>query len=96
MPLARSISNLGVSANLYGLYRFWTLSAQAPEGPARSTDYARERSPGSRPALCDRCGQDHTELGWKPRYSFGQGLEATVRWYLDHLDWYQQVRDQAG
>jgi dTDP-glucose 4,6-dehydratase len=36
------------------------------------------------------------ELGWKPRHSFEQGLAATVGWYLDHLDWCQQVREQAG
>jgi dTDP-glucose 4,6-dehydratase len=36
------------------------------------------------------------ELGWTPRHSFEQGLEATVRWYLDHLDWCQQVRERAG
>jgi dTDP-glucose 4,6-dehydratase len=27
------------------------------------------------------------ELGWKPRHSFEQGLEATVSWYLNNLDW---------
>jgi len=37
-----------------------------------------------------------TELGWKPRHSFEQGLEATVRWYLEHLDWCGEVRDRAG
>jgi dTDP-glucose 4,6-dehydratase len=36
------------------------------------------------------------ELGWQPRHSFEQGLEATVRWYLEHLDWCQMVRDRAG
>ena len=36
------------------------------------------------------------ELGWKPRHSFEKGLEATVSWYLDHLDWCQQVREHAG
>ncbi|MEB3243984.1 MAG: dTDP-glucose 4,6-dehydratase [Cyanobacteriota bacterium] len=36
------------------------------------------------------------ELGWKPRHSFEQGLESTVRWYLNHLDWCQQVRERAG
>ena len=36
------------------------------------------------------------DLGWKPRHSFEQGLEATLRWYLDHLDWCQQVRERAG
>ena len=37
-----------------------------------------------------------TELGWKPRHSFEQGLETTVRWYLDNLAWCQQVRERAG
>ena len=36
------------------------------------------------------------ELGWKPRHSFEAGLEATVRWYLDNLDWCAQVRARAG
>ena len=38
----------------------------------------------------------NSELGWEPRHSFEQGLEATVRWYLDHLQWCQMVRGQAG
>ena len=37
-----------------------------------------------------------TELGWTPRHSFEQGLEATVRWYLEHLEWCLQVLEQAG
>ena len=34
------------------------------------------------------------ELGWRPRYSFEDGLQATVRWYLEHRDWCERV--QAG
>ncbi len=37
-----------------------------------------------------------TELGWMPRHSFEQGLEATVRWYLEHLDWCKTVKERAG
>jgi dTDP-glucose 4,6-dehydratase len=37
-----------------------------------------------------------TELGWTPRHSFEQGLEATVRWYLEHLDWCKTVKERAG
>ena len=36
------------------------------------------------------------ELGWKPKHSFEEGLQATVEWYLHNLDWCQKVRDQAG
>jgi dTDP-glucose 4,6-dehydratase len=34
------------------------------------------------------------ELGWAPRHTFEQGLESTVRWYVEHRDWCNQV--QAG
>jgi dTDP-glucose 4,6-dehydratase len=37
-----------------------------------------------------------SELGWKPSHSFEAGLEATVRWYLEHQDWCSQVRARAG
>ena len=35
------------------------------------------------------------ELGWHPRHDFRSGLKQTVRWYLEHQDWCQKVRDRA-
>ena len=32
------------------------------------------------------------ELGWTPRHSFEQGLENTVRWYLEHQEWVRHVQ----
>ncbi len=37
-----------------------------------------------------------TELGWQPRHSFEEGLAATVRWYLEHQGWCEQVRQRGG
>src|SRR5262249_15445789 len=34
------------------------------------------------------------ELGWEPNHTFETGLEATVRWYLDNADWWQDIRQQ--
>jgi dTDP-glucose 4,6-dehydratase len=34
------------------------------------------------------------ELGWAPRRTFEEGLRETVRWYVEHRDWCEQV--QAG
>jgi len=31
------------------------------------------------------------ELGWTPRWSFADGLKATVAWYLEHQEWSQHV-----
>ncbi|MGZ6135790.1 MAG: dTDP-glucose 4,6-dehydratase, partial [Myxococcaceae bacterium] len=36
-----------------------------------------------------------TELGWTPGRTFQQGLEATVRWYVDHPEWWKQVKSGA-
>ncbi|MGA2049385.1 MAG: dTDP-glucose 4,6-dehydratase [Terracidiphilus sp.] len=35
------------------------------------------------------------ELGWKPEAEFETGLRKTVRWYLDHLSWIENVRTGA-
>ncbi len=31
------------------------------------------------------------ELGWKPSVTLKEGLQATVEWYLDHLDWLENL-----
>ncbi len=31
------------------------------------------------------------ELGWKPMETFETGIRKTVQWYLDHLDWVENV-----
>jgi dTDP-glucose 4,6-dehydratase len=35
------------------------------------------------------------ELGWNPAERFESGLRRTVRWYLDHMDWVENVRTGA-
>ena len=35
------------------------------------------------------------ELGWKPSSEFESGLRKTVRWYLDHASWIENVRTGA-
>jgi dTDP-glucose 4,6-dehydratase len=36
-----------------------------------------------------------SSLGWKPSIDFSEGLARTVRWYIDHTDWWQRVRSGA-
>ncbi|MBP2561147.1 dTDP-glucose 4,6-dehydratase [Neorhizobium galegae] len=33
------------------------------------------------------------ELGWQPTETFETGIQKTVRWYLDNLDWCRHVQD---
>ncbi len=32
------------------------------------------------------------ELGWEPARTFEQGIEETIRWYLDHRTWWERVK----
>jgi len=51
--------------------------------------------------VTDRPGHDHryaidfskikNELGWQPSYSFKEGMEQTVQWYLNHQEWCNNV-----
>ncbi len=35
------------------------------------------------------------ELGWKPKTGFDSGLDITVRWYLDHARWLEDINSGA-
>ena len=51
--------------------------------------------------VTDRAGHDlryaidstklHNELGWEPSLQFEEGIEKTVRWYLDNQEWMDNV-----
>lgn len=56
--------------------------------------------------VADRPGHDRryamdiskirNELGWFPRHDIESGLRQTVKWYLDHTEWVDQVMSQNG
>ncbi len=33
----------------------------------------------------------HTELGWLPETRFAEGIRKTIRWYLEHRDWWEPI-----
>ncbi|MFT8872021.1 MAG: dTDP-glucose 4,6-dehydratase [Sporolactobacillus sp.] len=55
--------------------------------------------------VTDRLGHDRryaidptkieTQLGWQPKYNFESGIRATIQWYLDHEDWWRQIKSGA-
>ncbi len=52
-----------------------------------------------RPGHDRRYAMDSTkiqrELGWRPRYSFEQGLAEAIDWYLEHRDWWKKIMSGA-
>jgi len=33
-----------------------------------------------------------TELGWWPKYKFEEAIKTTVKWYVDHQDWWRAIK----
>jgi dTDP-glucose 4,6-dehydratase len=61
-----------------------------------SKSYAEQiTSVADRPGHDKRYAIDATrigeELGWQPEETFETGIEKTVRWYLDHQDWWRPL-----
>lgn len=41
------------------------------------------------------CSKIERELGWTPKYTFEQGMEQTLDWYLQNTDWIAQLVDEG-
>ena len=64
-----------------------------PESRRRLKTFVPDR-PGHDRRYAIDAAKIRRELGWTPRHTFESGLRETVRWYLEHRDWCEQV--QAG
>ena len=32
-----------------------------------------------------------TQLGWEPAYNFEQGMNETIEWYLNNVEWIENI-----
>jgi len=63
-----------------GLASYRDLKTFVPDRPGHDQRYAIDDAKVRR------------EIGWSPRHDLAAGLAATVRWYLDHRDWCEDVQ----
>ena len=61
-----------------------TRSPSSPTAPATTLRYAID------PARI------RAELGWRPSVTVEEGLERTVRWYLDNEAWWRALQAAQG
>jgi dTDP-glucose 4,6-dehydratase len=60
--------------------------------PARRRDPLRARiAPATTAATRSTPAHIRTTLGWEPQHALEDGIEATVRWYIDHPGWWQDI-----
>jgi dTDP-glucose 4,6-dehydratase len=69
-------------------------SPRADAGYASLITYVTDR-PGHDRRYAIDASKIRAELGWVPRESFASGLAKTVRWYLDHAAWVEDVASGA-
>ena len=63
--------------------------------PAEWIEHVADRPNHDRRYLINPDKIEHT-LEWAPTYEFESALEDTVRWYLDHGDWWADVIERKG
>ena len=51
-----------------------------------------EDRPGHDRRYAVDCGKLERELGWRAKVDFDQGIERTIRWYLDNESWWKPLR----
>jgi dTDP-glucose 4,6-dehydratase len=61
-------------------------------GYAEQIEFVTDR-PGHDMRYAIDAGKIDRELGWRPRWTAGEGFLATVQWYLENETWVQEILD---
>jgi dTDP-glucose 4,6-dehydratase len=73
------------------------LDAKAPlpdNGPHRQfIQFVKDR-PGHDRRYAMNITKIENALGWQPTYNLEKGLEKTVQWYLDNIDWLNKIIEE--
>jgi dTDP-glucose 4,6-dehydratase len=74
------------------------LDEMLPESPNRPheqlIEFVTDR-PGHDARYAIDASKIRSELGWRPSHSFDHGLRDTVRWFLDHKEWWERIMSGA-
>ncbi len=86
---AGEVYNIGGNSEKTNLEVVRTILRQVGK-PESLITFVRDR-PGHDRRYAIDAGKISRELGWSPAVDFDEGIARTVRWYLDHREWLDQV-----
>jgi dTDP-glucose 4,6-dehydratase len=90
---AGEVYNIGGQAELANIELVHALLAFL-EKPPSLVRYVSDR-PGHDRRYAMDIGKVKGELGWRPTYTFADGLKQTVDWYVEHRHWWERVLNEA-
>ena len=67
-------------------------AAPSPNGPHKNAITFVADRPGHDLRYAINPEKIQRELGWKPKHTLETGLETTVAWYLENMDWVRRVQ----
>jgi dTDP-glucose 4,6-dehydratase len=74
-----------------------TLDEEVGSGPNVPHDqlitYVKDR-PGHDRRYAMNIDKIRSELDWEPKHNLGEGLQSTIKWYLDHTDWLDAIIEE--
>lgn len=59
--------------------------------PEKLIEYVKDRLGHDRRYAIDS-SKMKKELGWKPEYTFENGIKETIKWYLGNKEWWQKIK----
>lgn len=77
-------TNLGVARFIVeSLGKPYDFIEPVPDRPGHDRRYALD------------CSKIRRTLGWKPKYTFEEGLTETIRWYRERGSWWKHLKNEA-
>ena len=88
-----AVYNFGGASELTNLQLTKSL-LKALDKPESMIEYVTDR-PGHDLRYAIDFSKAERELGWRPRWTFADGLQSTIDWYADHAEWVARVKSGA-
>ncbi|WP_219835287.1 dTDP-glucose 4,6-dehydratase [Paenibacillus sp. R14(2021)] len=88
------VYNIGGNNERSNIHVVQTILAELGK-PESLITYVKDR-PGHDRRYAINADKIRAELGWQPKFDYQSGMKATIQWYVDNLDWLEQVRSRAS